>query len=400
MLLHRAVAAFGAGSSASALIKFEPEKQQGAAGDEGESDGAPRDNDGVVGAAKSDGMWSWMSSYVDQGIGGDHVGRHSSMKMDCGWYGHDGAFGADCADGTSAPAPLTDSSLASPELWKPIPLAPDCPICLVPMPLDGGMVTYYSCCGKVVCHACYKEHKRSIAIINSTRKTTLPPVQVSCLFCRSSLENFTYAAHIDDYKAQARRGDGRAAWNLAAFYENGENGLVKDEARALQLYHTSANLGFVDAMGELGYLYSFEYGGKGLKDFGRMFLEAAASKGNVYAHRDLADIEFNNGNSGDAMKHLKIAASAGHAPSMKRLWTMFQKKELSKVDLEETLRAHKAACDQMSSIERERILAYEAAKKSEDELLIEHYQSYYDGKISAKVLKRVVKSHQGLGLKK
>ena len=396
MLLHRAVAAFGAGSTCSdSALKVNSEKQHEAAGGEGESDGTPRDDDGAAGAAKSGGIQCWMSSYAD--LAGDHVGRHSSMKMDCGWYGHDGAFGA---DGTSAPAPLTDSSLASPDLWKPISPAPDCPICLVSMPFEGSMNTYYSCCGKVACYACYKEYRRSIAIINSTRKTTLPPVQASCLFCRSSLEDATDAENVGRYKSRARRGDGRAAWNLAPFYENGEYGLVKDKSRALQTYHTSANLGFVGAMAELGHLYSFEYSGKDLRVFGRLFLEEAASKGNVYAHRDLVDIEFNNGNCEVAMKHLKIAASAGHAPSMKRLWELFQKKELSKEDLEETLRAHKAACDQMSSKERERLLAYEAAKKGEDELLMEHYQSYYDGKISAKVLERVVKSHKDLGLKK
>ena len=35
-----------------------------------------------------------------------------------------------------------------------------------------------------------------------------------------------------------------------------------------------------------------------------------------------------------------------------------------------------------------------------DELLKEHYESYYEGKISAKVLERVVKSHKSLRITK
>ena len=116
------------------------------------------------------------------------------------------------------------------------------------------------------------------------------------------------------------------------------------------MFHTAANLGSVEAVSNLGFYYTNEYSAAGGKEKGIMYLKITASKGYVYAHIELAEMESSNGNNALAMKHLKLAASAGHVPSMKRLWTSFQKKELSKVGLEETLRAHKAACDQMSSI--------------------------------------------------
>ena len=43
-------------------------------------------------------------------------------------------------------------------------------------------------------------------------------------------------------------------------------------------------------------------------------------------------------------------------------------------------------------------MEYEVAKEGKDELLKEHYESYYEGKISAKVLERVIKSHKDLSL--
>ena len=388
MLLHQAIVAFGGGSGIPALE--EVIKQSEVDGGD-ENNGVPRDHpENIRPSAAS----SWISPYVDELSEVGASTARSMMNMNCGWHGlnDDGAFGTTKAD--------TCNTVAPPELWEPIPPTPDCPICLVPITLDRSMVMYYSCCEKEVCYACHKEYRRSVHVMNSSRKAALPTLQISCLFCRSSL-NRSDAVFIESYKARARRGDGRAAWNLASFHQKGKYGLPMDKSRALQMFHTAANLGSVEATSHLGYLYTVgQYSGTDTQVVGNMYLKAAALKGDVHAHKDLADIEFDNGNCQLAMKHLKLAASAGHIPSIKRLWVSFQKKELSKADLEETLWAHKAACDQMISIQRTRLLAYEAAKEGNDELLTEHYESYYEGKISAKVLERVVTSHQSLHITK
>ena len=391
MLFHQAIVAFGGGSGIPALEEVKQSEVDG--GDE---------NNGVPRALSRDDTkpsvsLSWLSSYIDAALVSDVSAVHSMMKMNCGWYGDDGVFGA---DSTSTPLTDTRSSMPPTELWEPIPPTPDCPICLVPMPFDNSKVDYLWCCGNTICSACNKEYFRSISIINSTRKATLPPLPRACLFCRDSQQTMSQADFIERYKSRVRRGDGRAAWNLAAYYQRGYYGLARDESRALQMYHTAANLGSVEVLSNLGFYYTNKYNAAGEKENGMMYLKIGASKGYVYAHIELADIESSNGNSALAMKHLRLAASAGHVPSMKRLWTSFQKKDLSKVDLEETLRAHKAACDQMSSIARTRLLAYEAAMEGNDELLKEHYESYYEGKISAKVLEKVVKPHKSLRITK
>src|SRR6056300_1646230 len=40
------------------------------------------------------------------------------------------------------------------ELFKEHPPREDCPICLLPLPLDVGQTTFKSCCGKTICNGC------------------------------------------------------------------------------------------------------------------------------------------------------------------------------------------------------------------------------------------------------
>ena len=59
-----------------------------------------------------------------------------------------------------------------------------------------------------------------------------------------------------------------------------------------------------------------------------------------------------------AVKHSIIAANLGYEKSMKELWGHYSKGNISKEDLEATLRTHKAAIDEMKSPEREAAVAW------------------------------------------
>ena len=59
--------------------------------------------------------------------------------------------------------------LSDPELWKPHPPTEDCPVCLVPLPLEYEKTTYITCCGKVICRACKLESDRALEITNAER---------------------------------------------------------------------------------------------------------------------------------------------------------------------------------------------------------------------------------------
>lgn len=53
------------------------------------------------------------------------------------------------------------------------------------------------------------------------------------------------------------------------------------------------------------------------------------------------------------MKHFIIAANLGYELSMENLWFLFKDGDMTKEDLEATLRTHKTALDEMKSAQRD-----------------------------------------------
>jgi len=83
------------------------------------------------------------------------------------------------------------------------------------------------------------------------------------------------------------------------------------------------------------------------------FLEVAAKRGDALAHNLLALYEEDIGNMNKSIKHLKVAASAGHKKSMDALMNLYRDKLLSKDELTQTLRAYQASNDLTKSQERD-----------------------------------------------
>jgi len=81
--------------------------------------------------------------------------------------------------------------------------------------------------------------------------------------------------------------------------------------------------------------------------------EKAAIGGNPYARHNLAIIEYKNGRTERAVKHFIIAANLGYESSMKSVWLEYRDGNITKQDLEDTLRSHKAATDATKSAQRD-----------------------------------------------
>ena len=81
--------------------------------------------------------------------------------------------------------------------------------------------------------------------------------------------------------------------------------------------------------------------------------EKAAICGHVQARHNLGAIEEENGNFERAVKHYIIAAKLGYEDSMKMLWKLYSAGNITKEDLESTLRTHKAAIDATKSAQRD-----------------------------------------------
>jgi TPR repeat protein len=92
-------------------------------------------------------------------------------------------------------------------------------------------------------------------------------------------------------------------------------------------------------------------------------LERAAIGGHPDARYNLGLEEEENGNKDRAVKHFIINANLGDEGSMKELWKHYKHGNITKEDLDATLRSHQAAIDAMKSEQRD-----VAAKILQDEL--------------------------------
>ena len=283
--------------------------------------------------------------------------------------------------------------LSDPEFWKPYPPMEDCPVCLVPLPLEENNTTYVNCCGKTICDACKYEHYRAWNITNEKReKKELPPLEQSCPFCRERFHKSDSAEFKARVEKRIAKGDVEAMFMMALWFQFGLRGFPKDDAKAMELAKKAADMGSAKAMCHLGKACIFGHF-RVQKDEkqGISYLENAVKMGHVMSRYSLACLRADEGNFYLATKHFRLAAEAGDKDAMKGIWKLFSDGKLSKTDLEEILRAHQAACDEMDSEDRRRLEAYEKAKAGSDGFILRLYNNYYGGLINAKQLKEVLK---------
>ena len=214
----------------------------------------------------------------------------------------------------------------------------DCPICMIPLPIDLNKSTMNMCCSKVICDGCvYATVKRDLEM-------RLPQ---SCPFCREPKPKTEEEAH----KQSMRRIEMNDP--AAMCQEGSEKYSEGDYQSAFEYYVKSAELGYAHAHWRLGCLY---HEGKGVEqNEGKEIhhMEEAAIGGHPKARFSLAAHELNNGCTERAVKHWIIAATQGDDNSIKILMKAFKWGLLEKEDLDSALRAHKAAVDATKSPHRD-----------------------------------------------
>jgi len=215
----------------------------------------------------------------------------------------------------------------------------ECPLCFLPMPLDHEKSTFFSCCCKLVCNGCEIADEISSG-------------DDRCPFCR---EPAVTGKEENDKRVMER------------VKVNDPNALRKMGTRRIQegdyetsfeYYTKAAELGDTIAHYQLGCMY---YSGEGVErdeEKGICHWERAAIGGHHSARHNLACIEERNGNIERSVKHLIIAANLGCEDSMKDLWKHFSAGNITKEELESTLRTHKAAIDATKSAQRDAAETY------------------------------------------
>ncbi len=211
----------------------------------------------------------------------------------------------------------------------------ECPICLLPLPFELREVTFYSCCSKLICNGC--------DYINAMTSRNC-----RCPFCREPPP--------DDEEYKKRMMKRVKANDPAAMKEMGGRLYQEgDYDSAFEYWTKAAELGDIEAHYELGVMYG-EGQGVDKDEVKEVYhLEKAAIGGHPQARHNLGGIEWGNGNMKRAVKHFIIAANLGCDESMKALWTHYSEGNITKEDLEATLRTHQAAIDAMKSPEREKV---------------------------------------------
>jgi TPR repeat protein len=213
-------------------------------------------------------------------------------------------------------------------LFKDPPAMEDCPICFLPMPdkllccmmlppatissvpifdyaiahvhlADMGTKQYYTCCGKSVCGGCLYSFGKS-------------GNGGTCPFCKTERSGKTDEEKIEELLKRVEANDAGAIYLLGNDYYQGGLGLLQDRERTLELWKQAVKLGSSQAHFQLGSIY---HKGVEMKK-AKFHFEAAAMARHDSARYLLGDMDFLSGKNKEAVKHWKIAASAGHFHAM------------------------------------------------------------------------------------
>lgn len=239
-----------------------------------------------------------------------------------------------------------------------VPSREDCPICMLPLPLDESRTDASPCCGKTICSSC--NHEKMVLKMLEICETAQTEEQAQeidfekfcCPFCRA----LPPEDEADELKAIMRRfeaNDAKAAGQLGMAYLVGDFGLRKDNNEGLFRLLHGANLGDPNSCYSFACIYyEGHFGATRNKFVAKKYWEKAAEGGHIYARENLAQAEKDNGNFSQAKRHWQIAAAAGGEKSVMCLIACFQENKLCHKDLAICLQTYDKAWIGMRSEQR------------------------------------------------
>eukprot|EP00984_Skeletonema_dohrnii_P007293 scaffold2644_cov89-Skeletonema_dohrnii-CCMP3373.AAC.1 len=214
----------------------------------------------------------------------------------------------------------------------------DCPICMIPLPIDPEKYVKFFCCSKVLCKGCH--------FANRIRECK-QKLNASCPLCRQ-----LYAKSKEESeRRQQERCEVNDPFALRevsrAHFRDGDN------ERAFEYAEKAAKLGDAEAQSLLSLLYMEGQGVEKDEKMELFYLEEAAIGGHPDARHMLGIHEGMNCRYDRAVKHWIIAAKLGNDESIERLKEMYQRGGVIKKDFASALRGHQAAVDATKSPQRE-----------------------------------------------
>ena len=121
-----------------------------------------------------------------------------------------------------------------------------CPICILRLPTLYTGRKYMMCCGKVICSGClHAPRYDDLGNIVDNRK---------CAFCRTRWPKSNREV-VQSLEKRVELDDPIAIYNMGCDYQDGTCGRPQNHAKALELYHRAAELGYAGAYYNIGYAY-------------------------------------------------------------------------------------------------------------------------------------------------
>ena len=220
----------------------------------------------------------------------------------------------------------------------------ECPICLLPLPLDADESTIHSCCGKRICIGC--EYAMEI----SEGKDL-------CAFCRTPPAS-SGEEEIERTKNLMDKGNAEAFNYFSGYYVQGINGMPQDYQKARELWLKAGELGYAGAYFNLGQSFMEGLGVEVDVKKAEHYYELATIGGSVIARHNLGGLEVDAGNFDRAFKHFMIAARAGYKESLDAAKTGYTNGMITKDEYANTLRAYHERQKEMKSDERDTAKEY------------------------------------------
>ena len=215
----------------------------------------------------------------------------------------------------------------------------DCPICMIPLPIDPTKSNMWACCSKTICKGCFHVHEMG--------GMGMWRVPSSCPFCRKP--GPTTAEEYEKLRMKRIEANDPVAMRFQGKEQNNKG----NYSSGFKYLTKAAALGDVEAHFQLFQMYNTGRCVK--KDLGKTLyhLQEAAIGGHPLARHNLGVYEwYNNNNAERAVKHWTISAALGYDESTKKLKKAFKEGHVSKEELAVALRAQKAAVDATKSAQR------------------------------------------------
>jgi len=189
-----------------------------------------------------------------------------------------------------------------------------CPICLEEWDVNAEWVFRVCCCRKV-CRSC--ENKIGID---------------ACPLCRVPCPRGP-AEQLAQLRRHVENEVPEAITNLGCAYRRGRLGLVKSDKKAAKIWKRAVELGDVEAMRDLGFMYETGSGVKLDKKKAERLFRMAADRGDAVAQNNLGSLLYSEKNYEEAFRYHSLAAGQGYTPGENNLGCCYRHGEGTEVDL-------------------------------------------------------------------